>query len=269
MLSIYPSVIKLIGIIGISLIAIPNQGLADNPFKNIRLSPAFETYLVLTDVNVRAKPLTKSRRIGRLRKNERVSAVGKAEKTEWIAVKKGQKKLGFVYGKALLPVIDGSLIRPIKNNITAKTKSRAKLWPCSYQVRFIGKVKIKNSKQITSDYDMKMTCKYRGKIINFSATMFLTELPYLGDKRPIFQINVDLYNIPRGADDMFSTTLLYQLMKNKIIFDRVNKESLKSREKISDRDVTGLKAVLMNAVEMAHQSWGPIVWSELAKSSEK
>ena len=68
---------------------------------------------------------------------------------------------------------------------------------------------------------------------------------------------------------MFSTTLLYQLMKNKIIFDRVNKESLKSREKIYDRDVTGLKAVLMNAVEMAHQSWGPIVWSELAKSSEK
>jgi hypothetical protein len=250
----------------ILLALLPEQVLAEDPFIGIQLSPSSELYLVLKDVNVRAKPMTKSRRVGRLKKNERVIAIGKAKKTQWIAVKKGQKKIGFVYGKALLPIVDGSLIKPIINNIVPSMGDDITQWPCHYQIKFIGKAKIERGSQITSDYDLAMECDYKNKTIKINSTMFLTELPYLENKQPIFQINVDLFDIPIGAGDMFSTTLLYNSMKNKLVFDRVNKESLKSRKNVGERKVTGLRGVLIGAVEMAYQSWGPIIWSELSKT---
>ena len=42
----------------------------------------------------------------------------------------------------------------------------------------------------------------------------ISHLPYLDNKQPIFQINVDLYNIPIGAEDMFSTIILYYALEN-------------------------------------------------------
>jgi len=266
MLLIIPLGVKFISLFIILHVIVSNQALAGDPFTNIRLSPSFKSYLVLRDVNVRAKPKNKSPRVGRLKRNDRVSAIGKARGTQWIAVKKEQKELGFVYGKALVPVIDGSLMKPISDNIITNIKNGKILWPCDYQIRFLGKAKIELSLQVTSDYNLELECDYNNKPIRVNATMFLTELPYLDDKQPIFQINVDLFNIPLGAGDMFSTTLLYHAMKNKIVFDSVNKEPLSSRRNIAEREVTNIKAVLTNAVEMAYKSWGPIVWSELAKT---
>ena len=268
MLLICAIIIKFISLFSIILVFLPGHGRADDLFANIQLSPSAKTYLVLKDVSVRAKPRNKSTRVGRLRKNERVGAIGKAKRTKWVAVKKGGKNIGFVYDKALVPVIDGSLMKPISSNIVVGEKSEGKLWPCYYKIKFIGKVKIKKSLQVTSDYDLEMECDYKKKTIKINATMFLTELPYLENKKPIFQINVDLYNIPMGAEDIFSTTVLYHALKNKIVFDGVNKEPLKSKEKIIKKEALDLRAVLKGAVAMAHQSWGPIVWSELAKTQK-
>ena len=120
--------------------------------------------------------------------------------------------------------------------------------------------------QVTSDYSLNMICDYEKKTIKINATMFLTELPYLGNKKPIYQINVDLYNIPDGTEDMFSSTILYHIMKNKINFDGVNKETLKSKDKILPKKALDLVAALKGAVIMAHRSWGAIVWTELEKS---
>ena len=265
MLLICAVIIRIISLFSIILVFLPGHGRAGDPFASIQLSPSAKTYLVLKDVNVRAKPRNKSARVGRLRKNERVGAIGKAKRTKWVAVKKGGKNIGFVYDKALVPVIDGSLMKPISSNIVVGKKSDRKLWPCYYKIKFIGKVKIEDSLQVTSDYDLEMGCDYKKKKIKINATMFLTELPYLDNKKPIFQINVDLYNIPMGAEDMFSTTVLYRALENEIIFDGVNKNPLKSKEKIKKQEVLDLHAVLKGAVAMAHQSWGPIVWSELAK----
>ena len=45
--------------------------------------------------------------------------------------------------------------------------------------------------QIMSDYALNMKCGDVG----IEATMFLTELPYLANRKPIYQVNIDIYNI--------------------------------------------------------------------------
>jgi hypothetical protein len=234
-------------------------------FTSDQLSPSAKTYLVLKDVNVRGKPRNRATIVGRLKKNNRINSSGKAKGTRWISIEKGGINIGFVYGKALVPVIDGRLLSPITSNTISRKVSNKGLWPCHYKIRFIGKVKVENSLQVTSDYNLEMECEYRNKTIEINATMFLTELPYLKKTVPIYQINVDLYDIPMGAGDMFSTTVLYHTEKNKISFDRVNKEGLQSGEKVKKKEAADLSAALRGAVAMAHQSWGPIVWSELAR----
>ena len=167
-----------------------------------------------------------------------------------------------------MPVIDGMLLKPLNSNIISLRDSDTKLWPCHYKIKFIGKIKVDNSRQITSDYNLEMECDYSKRTIKINATMFLTELPYLKKTVPIFQINIDLYNIPIGAEDMFSTTVLYNALKNRIIFDGVNKKRLKSDGKILEKEVVDVSGALKGAVAMAHQSWGPIVWSELARKQK-
>ena len=262
-------VIKLVTSFTVIFMCAPRYAQATDPFKAYQLSPSVKTYLVLRDVNVRAKPMNKSIRVTRLKKHERISAVGKARGTRWIAVRKGKKNIGFVYDKALIPVINGSLKKPISVNKLVWKQDDSKLSPCNYKIKFIGKLNVEGSRQITSDYDLKMECDYKNKRIKIEATMFLTELPYLENTSPIFQINVDLYDIPIGTEDMFSSTVLYHALENKITFDGVNKENLKSDKKITERQATDVSSALQGAVMMAHQSWGPMIWSDLSRSPNK
>jgi hypothetical protein len=247
---------------------LPFYGWAADLFNNSQLSPSAKTYLALRDVNVREKPMNKSAVVGRLKKNKRINSIGKAKGTKWIAVKRNGKNIGFVYSTALVPVIDGKFLRPISSNIIGMSENNIKLWPCNYKIKFIGKVKVvvERSLQVTSDYNLEMECDYRKKKIKINATMFLTELPYFKKMVPIYQINVDLYDIPIGAEDMFSTTVLYHALENKIVFDGVNKKQLKSDAKIIKKDAADLREALKGAVAMTHQSWGPTVWSELART---
>jgi hypothetical protein len=262
-------IIKLIISSAVMLIFVPRYGHATDPFKAYKLSPSVKTYLVLRDVNVRAKPMNKSMRVTQLKKNERVSAVGKVRGTRWIAVRKKKKNIGFVYNKALMPVINGGLLKSISSNKLDSEEDDSKLSPCHYKIKFVGKLNVKGSLQVTSDYNLEMECNHKNKRIKIEATMFLTELPYLENALPIFQINVDLYDIPIGTEDMFSTTVLYHALENRITFDGVNKKHLKSNKQILEKKAADVSSALKGAVSMAHQSWGPIIWSDLSKYKQK
>ncbi len=243
--------------------------LAADPFAKVKLSPAAQRYLVLKDVNVRVGPETKSKRIGRLRKRELVKAVGKAQGTDWVAVLKNGKNFGFVYGTALVPMIDGALSAPISGNLAARTVGGRKLPPCHYQIQFESKMKVQGVLQITSDYLLGMECDYKKKTIKIKATMFVTELPYLDIKKPIYQINVDLFDIQMGDEDVFSATVLYNVPKKVIVFDGVNKETLRAKGKIATKNVSDLPAALKGAVAMAYQSWGAKIWDQLAQAKRQ
>jgi hypothetical protein len=255
-------------LIGLMFIGPANLASAAEPFANIKLTPASKIYFVAKDVNVRAGAKTKSTRVGRLRKGARITAVGKAKGSEWVAVQKDGKDFGFVYGTALIPLIDGRLSNPVSGNLEARSFGGRKLPPCHYKIIFDGKVEIEGELQTTSDYILNMECDYKKKTLKINASMFVTEMPYLGDRKPIYQINVDLFNIPIEDDDIFSATMFYHALKNEISFDGVSKPAFGAKGKIVKKKAPDLSAALKGAVAMAHQSWGAKVWAMLAKAEE-
>ena len=242
---------------------------SSDPFAGITLVPAAKTYLVIKDINVRAGPKTKFALVGRLRKREQIKAAGKARGTEWIAIKKNGKNFGFVYGTALVQMLDGRLLNPIRGNLESRTIEGQYLPPCHFKIKFDRKSKVERELQITSDYILDIECDYKKNTIKINASMFLTELPYLKPKDPIYQINVDLYNISIVDDNIFSVTVLYNTLNNAIKFEGVNTKEVMSKIKIASKKVMSVSAALKGAVVMAHQSWGPKIWSELEKTIEK
>ena len=145
------------------------------------LSAAAPAYLVLKDVNVRKAPLTKSSRVGRFRKGVRISVAGKAKGTNWIAVRKDGKDFGFVYAAALAPVLDGSILVPVKGKL-----SGTNLPSCNYIIQYEGRKNVKGDIQIISDYAASISCNLRGNKIEFMANMFMTELPYRDLRKDVF-----------------------------------------------------------------------------------
>jgi len=242
---------------------------ATDPFEKVKLTPSVKTYLVIKNINVREKPLTKSKRVGQFRNKSVVKAVGKAKGTKWVAVQKDGKNFGFVYGTALVPMIDGKLTEPINGNLSTKTVGKMKLPPCHYQIQFEGRVKVEGDMQVTSDYQLPVQCDYKKKPIKFTATMFITELPYLDNRKPVYQINVDVHNIPMEDEDVFSSTILYHFLKKEITFDGVNKEDMRNAAKIANMKAANVIEALKGAVVMAHRSWGPKIWIALAKAEDQ
>jgi len=103
-------------------------------FLGAKVTPLNGTYLVLQAANVRAKPRTKGRRIGRRDRGERVRVVGRA-KGPWLAIRGDDgKDVGFIYQPTLMPVIDDALEQPIKAETPGKG-GRA----CKYVLSFEGK----------------------------------------------------------------------------------------------------------------------------------
>ena len=144
-----------------------------------------------------------------------------------------------------------------------------KLPPCHYRIEFEGRVKVEGDLQVTSDYQLPLQCDYKKKTIKFTATMFITELPFLDNRKPVYQINVDVHDIPMEDEDVFSSTTLYHYLKKEIVFDGVNKEEMRNAGKIAKMKVANVKEALKGAVVMAHQSWGPKIWAALAKAEER
>ena len=192
-----------------------------------------------------------------------VAAMGKAKGTEWVAVQKDGKDFGFIYGSALVPMIDGTLTSPLKGILNSPS-----LPVCRYSINFEEKIKVVGDNQVTSDYLVPMDCKITNKAIKFIATMFITELPYLEQKKEIYQINVDLLGIPLEEDEVLSAIILYHAKKDQISFDGLSGKSMRGSAKISDQKVKSVPQALRGALVMAHSAWGKKLWAELVKQSK-
>ena len=232
-------------------------------FLGQNLSRAAPTYLVLTDVNVRKAPLTKSPRVGRFRKGVRVNAAGKAKGTNWVAVRKDGKDMGFIYASALAAVLDGSISNPLKGKLTSAGQPS-----CDYVIRYEGRNKVYGDVQVISDYFVDFTCIQGGKPLGFSATMFLTELPYRQLKSEVYQVNVDLPKVSNDDEEVMSVTSLYDYKKGEVTFEAVTIASMAKEGPKSKKKAAAIPAVLTSALEFAHQIWGPGVWKALAEVKE-
>lgn len=238
-------------------------GAAEPDFGAYEMTAAAGRYVIVTDANVRAKPETKSERLTVLRKGERVEAAGRPKGTEWIAVRREGKDLGFVYKTVAAPMIDGEVAGPLTGALEAEGKPL-----CAYTVAFTGKFNVPDELQQTADYEAAFECEEGDRTIEFRATMFITELPYLDTTKHEFQINVDILGVlgPDEDEGIFSVISVYRLLEKEVAFDSITEEGLGSGADIEPRPADGVRAALVAALEIAHAAWGPKLWTALAKS---
>lgn len=229
-----------------------------NTFLGHKITESASHYLTIKDVNVRKAPRTKSPRVGRFKKGTRLTAVGKAKGTEWVAIKQNGKNMGFIYSKALTAIIDGTLKSPLKGTLK-NTGSPT----CLYKIDFHSKNRVHGDIQVTSDYLVSIKCEMKSKTAHFSATMFITELPYRDLRSEVYQVNVDLPTI-RGVDaDIMSVVSLYNRGSNKLKYDSVTIPKMAKKNVALEKQVQSIPQVLNTAVKFAYQVWGPSVWSKV------
>jgi hypothetical protein len=224
------------------------------------LSGSDGTYLVLKDVNVRSKPLTKSKRVGRFRKGARIQSPGKAKGTQWIAVRQDGKELGFIYGTALAPVLDGKLKKDLTGSLASAGKPA-----CKYVIAFAQRNEIEGEQQIISDYDVTLNCTYKNQPVELFASMFFTELPYLDLKKDLFQINVDVLGVSEAEDDSLSIISIYQPSKAEIRYEGASDPGLAATEKPAPIKANDVPGALRGALAFAYKTWKDSVWQDLSE----
>ena len=231
-----------------------------SPFSGFELTPSPKTYLVVTDANVRAGPAIRAKRLTLLRKGVRVEAKGRAKGTEWIAVRRDGKDLGFVYKTVVAPLLDAKVEVPVKGFLEAKGQPK-----CGFELSFDGRTEIEDEIQVTADYGVELDCDTKGKKVQFAATMFVTEVPYRDLTKAEYQINVDLFGVPEDEENGLSIFTIYRPETGVLRFGGISDPDYASPAKLEKSGAKTVREALIAALRMAHRSWGSKVWAELRK----
>jgi len=261
-------VLALAALVGLSLFSPASVFAAeDGPttFMGVKVKPHKGTYLVLRDVNIRAKPETKSKKLGSLKRGKKINVVARAG-SAWLAVR-GQstgkiKDLGFVFDKVLMPLIDGSLAKDLKGRVKAGGGI-----DCAYTIQFVGHSPIEGEVFEIADYDVFWDCLIAEKKVKFRTPMFMTEAPYQMGQKRIFQISVDVLDIDNDYDDIFSSIVLYEQDKKRVLFDSVSIEKFGQTPSPAKDGAKTVPEALIGAAKIAALSWKNIVWQTVGKDS--
>jgi hypothetical protein len=230
-------------------------------FMGVKVKPHQGQYLVLKDVNIRARPKTKSKKVGSFKAGNRIDVVARAAGA-WVAVRKGGKDVGFVYDQVLMPLIDGTLEKDLEGKVLVKGVA-----DCGYLIRFEGKSQVEGQVFEIADYDVYWDCLVGKRKVKFRTPMFITEAPFqLGTKR-IFQISIDILDIEGGYEEIFSTTLLYNKDKNRVVFDSVSIEKFGQPPAIKEVPAKTVPQALKAAIRIALGAWKKNAWTDLIKNT--
>lgn len=228
-------------------------------FGDVDVKPLTGRYLVTSDLNVRARPATKGKRLTTLPKGTEVDAIGKAPGS-WLAISLPDIDVGYVYQPALLPLQDGRLAQDLIGVI-----ERADGRVCEYVIRFDGKTEVQGQAFQSADYEAVLSCVAATDTapLVFTAPMFMTEGPFNGSRRPLFQIGIDLLELSQDYDRFFSTNLIYDRGKGEVRFDNVSVKAYATKPDPSRRPVERLTDALTSALTLAVHSWTATAWSDL------
>ncbi len=229
-------------------------------FLGVKVKPYKGTFLVLKDVNVRAKPKTKSKRVGGYKTGQRIKGVARAG--GWIAVRKDGKDQGFVYDKVLMPLIDGVLFKDIVGQVSVKGGAN-----CEYIIHFEGKSPVEGQLFEIADYDVFWDCLLGKRKVKFRTPMFITEAPFQMGQKRIYQVNIDILDIEGGYEEIFSTIFLYDQDKARITFDGVSIEKFGRAPEKKEAPAKTVPEALTAAVRIALTAWNKAAWSDLIKNT--
>lgn len=263
-------VVLTIGLVALVSMPIPLIAATDDKpltidFLNIQVTPLTATYLVTRDVNVRARPETKSKRVGRYRKGENLTAVGRYK--GWVAVRQKDQDQGFVYATILRPVIDGKIVKDVVGKIDDGKRS------CVYRLEFEGKNPVDGQLFLTSDYSVDWQCEIKDKKLSLFTPMYLIEAFAGSGKITQFQMTLDVPDMDDGLEAVLSTNFFYRpakfFQKNKkgrvseVVYDGVSMSKFAGKPKPDKRDVNSFADALKAVIEMSYFSWNETFWKEI------
>jgi hypothetical protein len=228
-------------------------------FRGVEVTRHIQDYIVLADVNVRDKPKTKSKKVGKLKKLQRIQAVGKAEGA-WVAIRLDETDIGFVYEPVLIGVLDGALTGPIDGAVTKDGHPN-----CTYTILYQGKSDAEGQVFQIADYEIEWRCEEKGKVNEFGTPMFMTEGPYKKSKNPVYQITVDIVDAEGTLDEVVSTTVFYDFKAGTISFDGVSVKRFAGKPEVLTVFARDLPSALRASVEMSYETWAAPLWKVLMR----
>ena len=226
------------------------------PFLSTRVLPASGTYLVIKDANVRARPATKGRRVGRRARGERVIVVGRA-KGPWLAIRnENGKDIGFIYQRALIPIINGRLKNTLEGRLQTEDSKK-----CKYVVNFEDKSPAEGQVFKFSDYRINWFCEMAGRSLKFNTPMFLTEGPYRGTSESIHQITIDTLGLTNSIESVLSIDILWDRQKKHVKFDSITVKKFGQEPKLNNLKAETVRDALHAAVRIAASVWNKSFWT--------
>ncbi len=251
---------RLAFVVWIVILSVGAAEAADVAFMGATVIPAPGTYVAEQDINLRSAPNKDGRRVGKLDAGEMATAVGKAKGTSWLAITKNGKPFGFVYAPAMTPILDGTLDNDVTGDLRVEPNLR-----CGYRISFVGRSEVEAQVFKVSDYDATIVCERVGKRLRLPAQMFMTEAPLdVKDKTRKFQINVDLLDGLHGLDDIFSTSMVFDLDEGQVRFDRANEQSyIKPKLDPASLPATDVARALGSAMNIALSAWSDKAWNDI------
>jgi len=249
--------ICLLGFLGV-ITAFPGHAadVMGYPVESVRYS-----YIVTSAVNIRAKPQTNSKRIGKLSDGAKPDVIGRHK--GWFAIAQDGQPFGFVYGSVMLPTMPGALENDLTGRIFPSESSA-----CDYVIRYESSDEISGEVFGTSDYDVRLTCITSQDILRVHLPMFLIEGPLGNRENPVFQISLDVPEIAGDYDRILSAITLYRAEDNVVRFDSFSLDGFGRTPEPREKAASTIEEALVAALNLAVRAWEEPVWSALTDISE-
>lgn len=235
---------------------------AEGLFDSYQLDGHKGDYLVIKkNVNIRARPNSNGKRLGKLKRRQTVQVLGQAKGTQWLAVRQNSQDKGFVFVSSLTPLINASLEAPLQGDIFIKNDPPV---ACRYQINDAGRVVEDQTIFIAVDYLGHFQCDMNDESFKFDAMIFMSEVPYNLGAKPIYQITLDLPEIAIGYEDFLSMTVLFDQTKQQVDFDTISLKRFKAKGFDTVAPATDVKTALTSALTLQLQSLNNLAWQTIA-----
>lgn len=213
------------------------------------------------NVNVRQKPSNKGKRLTELNRRDKIDVLGLAKGTQWAAVKQDGKELGFVYVFSITPIIDASFSNDIKGEIDLSEQDKPN---CSYTVSFEGRFEEEEVVFVSSDYLARFNCEKDNDVFDFTAMMFMSEVPHDLGMNPVYQITMNLPEIATGYEEFLSATSLYHQRDDKVVMDAVSLKAYKEKDLRKSMPAKTVEEAIVSAITLQLQSFNTKAWRTIS-----
>jgi hypothetical protein len=232
----------------------------EDPLEGLEIEPASGAFVAQKrDITIRAKPDDGSRSVDKLRRGERIEAIGRPKGHEgWVAVGHEGKAIGFLEEAGVMRVIDAAINRPLSGKVQIEGNIT-----CAYELGFVGRTAVLGEVFGSADYSGNLACTRNGGLEMFNFLMFIIEGSRQTGQGDLHQVNLDVLELG-DVERPFSVIMSYNSTSGVLSFDTASRANYIRRNFSADRPVADLRETLSSAIEIGLNALNETAWSELA-----